>query len=87
MACPLAKPDSAERSDHEIFITLGRWDISLADLDALQARLKSPSPADVRMARKVVNAVIELFFYDPSNPPWSLLTARERRALNGDKRP
>jgi len=89
MACNFAKPiDPAERSDAEFFIILGRWRTSLANLDALQARLKSsPCPDGVRrMARKVVNATIERVFYDEPLKPWLLLTPRERRALNGKRR-
>ena len=89
MPCNLAKPDTAEVPDDQFFIVLGRWRISLADLEVLQARLEnSPCPDDVqKMAYKVVAAAVETVFYDQPDQPWLLLSAKERRALNGGNRP
>jgi hypothetical protein len=79
MACPPAKPTaSAER---EPGINLGRWRVTLADLEALSRRPKKPRPIDVRLAQRVVRVVTELLFYDTPVDPWPLLTPRERRAL------
>jgi hypothetical protein len=70
----------ATSGEREPAIDLGRWRVTLADLEALSWRLKAPRPIDVRLARRVVDGVTEMFFYDTPLDPWPLFNPRETRA-------
>jgi hypothetical protein len=85
MACSFAKPTAS--TEREPGVDLGRWRVTLADLEALSRRFRNPRPVNIRLARRVVDGVTELLFYDTPLDPWPLFNAAERRALHARRRP
>ena len=77
----------AKRIEREPVIDLGRWLVTVADLDELSRRLKKPRPVVVKLAWGVVAGVTELLFYDTPLDPWPSFNAAERRALHARRRP